>query len=347
MPRPLKPRTRHALARAVRIGLAGLALTPAPALASDPAAMWSLGDDRPAPPAPPPQEPPPVVPGVGPSWQLDTQIFGSAYSLHETAAAALDVSGNRGGGSLDVNHFLAPLIDDGAPYSLRPFLQRESAIYATVAGTGFLTRNPYGGPDRTSSYLGLSAGLDVYVERHVALTASLGYSYDVLHDVNTSQKTNGFSGSAGLGFRGGDVRFDVSYTFSARDVDGTFAKLRWGVAQASVFAVLGRRFTLHPWGRAIQGGGEGGLDLGFYATRELGLFLSGFGGRGDLYSDDLVVTRYGGEAGLSYWVAPSFRLSAYYTLRFTDLPVQVANQLAYGYHEIEHSLSLRGLLRLP
>jgi hypothetical protein len=184
------------------------------------------------------------------------------------------------------------------------------------------------------------------VARHVAITSSLGYGYDVLNDTNAHQKSNAFSASGGLGFRGGDTRFDVSYTFGANDVDGTFAPLRWGSVTASLYTVVGRRFTIRPYGRAFQGGGEGGLDLGFYATRELGLFLGGFGERGEIYSSAEVANRFGGQVGLSYWVAPSFRLSAYYNLSFVDLPNQVTDQVVYGYHELDHTLSLGGSLRL-
>lgn len=214
-----------------------------------------------------------------------------------------------------------------------------------ASAAGFATHSPGSSVDRTNQHLGANAGLNVYLTRHFAVTAGVGYGYSVLHDIHVDQKSHALDGSLGIGVRAGDARFDLSYTFAANDVAGTFAPLRWGSARLSGFIVIDRRFTLGPSGRLFQGGAEGSLDLGFYATPEFGLLLGGFGERGELFSDPIVATRYGGDAGLSYWVNTSARVSAFYVLTFTDLAPQAS--VAYSSHEVDHQLSLALELRLP
>jgi hypothetical protein len=276
-------------------------------------------------------------------WQIDASLFGSVYSLHYPGAD-LDVHGNRASGSLSATRFLAPVVDDAAPRSLQPFLQRASALYASVGGYGFVTRPPFGGQNRADAGLGAGAGLDVHVTPVVAVTGGLRYGYDVLDDVSQSDKTHSFSASAGLGLRVDDVRFDVSYTFSASDTNGTFAPLRWGAVGLTFFAVLARKFTLNLQGNVNQEGGSGGVDLGLYVDKNLGLFLGGFGGR-SRYLDGVAVIQYGGDAGLSAWITPAARLSAYYQLTVSDVPVQDTARGVLGYSEAQHGLSLGLALR--
>jgi hypothetical protein len=294
--------------------------------------------------------PPHSLPAVGPSWQLGATLSGSLYSVDSVPVAggiSPDTKGRSASGALEVIRYLAPLVDDGSPRSLEPFLQRASTISASLGGGGFATENPYGSRDRTSANLGARAGMNVYLARYLALTAAFGYGYSVLHDVISNHERHGFSGSAGLGLRVGDARLDASYTFAASNVDGTFAPLQWGSVQLSAYVVLARFFTLSPWGRVMPHGGEGGLDLGLYATRDLGFFLGGFGGRSAFSSSDVLFNRYGGSAGLSYWAVSRARLAAYYRPTYTDVSPQVVDGLMYGYRQLDHSISLEVAVRLP
>lgn len=317
-----------------------------PALPPPPSAL----PPPPPPGVPPPPAPPrneaPALPGVGPSWELDAQASGSLYSLSYPGVST-STSGNAASGSLSVTRFLAPLVDDDAPRSLQPFLQRASSIYIGVGGGGFVTRNPNAGQDRTDTNFDANAGLDIYLSRYFAVTGELSYGFDVLHDVGVDQDSHLFSGSAGFGLRFGDVLFDASYTFTADDVDGSFAPIRWGSATITAFCVFDRRFTLNIWGTALQDGGEGGLELGYYVTQDFGAFLGGLGARGQLYSEDVLVNRYSGMAGLSYWVGPRTRLAAYYTFVVNDEPTQFVDEIEYGSTQVEHTLELELVARLP
>jgi hypothetical protein len=325
--------------------LLGLAATPALAQAP-PGLPPGPPPGLPEPPAEPPEFPTPLS-----SWELEAHLFGSLYGIHPTVPGASfpipDVNGNRASGSLELTRFLTPVADDDAPRSLQPFLQRTSEISGTFGGSGFVTRNPDGGTDRTDSHLTLGLGANLYLTPYVALTAAASYDYDVLHDIGVDQTTHAFAASTGLGFRFHDVRFDLVAGFIANDVNGSFAPIRLGVAQVSMYAVLARCFSVNLWAGAIQSGGVGGADLVYYPTQNLGFYLSGYGERGELYYDPTLLNRFGGDVGLSYWVTPRMRLAMFYDLTDNDMPVQGVGSQVFGSVEIEHALSVYGSLRLP
>src|SRR5262249_39120293 len=126
--------------------------------------MFVLPGPPPAAPPPPAEEPPPPVPVRPPDrWELGASLSGSIFTVSYDGYP--DVHGNDASGGVSLTHYLTPVVDDGAPRSLQPFLQRVSTISASIGGGGFVTRNPDGGQDRTDSHFGASAGFDVYVTR--------------------------------------------------------------------------------------------------------------------------------------------------------------------------------------
>ena len=351
----LRPPTRIVL-WAFGLGLSGLWASPAAAQPA-PGSMWTLPGPPPPAALPPPPEPPPPPPDPrdGLAWQIDASLQGSIYNVQPNMpnaplgsfAPAPSSSGNSASGNLELTRFLPRILDDGTPRSLQPFLQRASALYAEIGGGGFVTRTP-GLQDRTDSNLGLSLGMDVYVTRFLALTAGVGYGYDVLHDAGVDQTSNGFSAHGGLGIRVGDVRFDASYAFSASESGGTFAPLRWGTFEVSGFIVIARSFVLLPRGFGLQGGGGGGLDLAYYPTRDFGFRLGAFGERGELYSTpSLVDNRYGGDALVSYWVSRNVYLALIYNLTIDAIPGQFlgAGEIT-GDNQTTHSLTAAAAFRL-
>ena len=279
--------------------------------------------------------------------------LGAFYAIHATPPG-VDQSGARGLGTLQLTRYFAPLVDDDAPWSLQPFLQRASVVYGSVSGGGFATRIPTPGSaftstTRTDANVGARFGVDAYVTPAFALTGALGYGYDVLHDGSSrvNQHAHGFSASGGFGLRYLDVRFDVAYSFSASDADGSWSPLRWGTVLGSAYIVIDRRAYVNLWGRVLQSGGGGGVDLGLYPTQQLGLFASGYGERGELYSDPPVFNRAFADAGLSYWFTSRVRLAAYYEFTFNDEPSQSAGSMNFfGYTELEHAFRLEGAFRI-
>lgn len=322
------------------------AQAPPSASAPDPAPpTWAPEQVLPPPPAEPQaltaQPPSPLRASL---WQLDATLLGGLYSIDHDDSRRPDQQGYRASGRLQGTRFLGPVVDDGAPRSLQPFLQRAGSLSLSVGGRGFVTRNAFRLQNRTDAALSAGVSCNVYVARFLALTGGLGYGYDTLHDVQLSNRTHSVAASAGLGLRLDDVRFDVAYSFAAATTNGTFVPLRWGSLALGLYIVLARRLTLNFHGSVTPDGGTGGLDLGLYLTRALGLFLGGSGGSVHFLSG-VTGSQYGGNAGLSYWVSSAARLSAYYQLSGIHVPSQQAMAESIGYNEIQHAVSLGLTLR--
>ena len=59
-----------------------------------------------------------------PEWQLGAALEGRKYFLDYSSSPSTD--GTQEDGLIEVTKFYQPLLDDGAPYSLAPYLQRAS-----------------------------------------------------------------------------------------------------------------------------------------------------------------------------------------------------------------------------
>jgi hypothetical protein len=266
-----------------------------------------------------------------PSWQVNTSLSGSLYTLPSTEGTAEGVD-------FAMTRFLAPLHDDGAPYSLEPFLQRSSTVSVALNGGHFSTRNPFGGEDRTHWNGGVSGSFDIYAKRWLALNAGLSYGYGILHDVGISESTHALDGFAELGLRLANTRFDAWYGFDALESAGSFAPLRQRVG-ASAFTAIARRFTLSLVGSLIPSGGRGSLSAEYFETRELGIYTGAFAGRGKFYSTDVISTRYAGWIGLATWLDPSFGIDVNYELTIDVLDEQVEVR------ELTHALTFNAFAR--
>jgi hypothetical protein len=236
--------------------------------------------------------------------------------------------------------FLAPLHDDGAPYSLQPFLQRESTFAVSLAGGHFDTHNPLGGPDPTDWWASLSAGGDLYLERWLAVFASVGYQYDDLSAGPADQATHLFAADVGLGLRARDTRLDLSYAQAASRRQGAFAPLKRGQVQLAVTSAIARRFEANVIATSVPGGGTGELALEYFAAPWAGIFANALAGKGQLYgASDTSVRRYEGSAGFAGWFDATTALSASYRLLIEDVPPN-------GYHQVAHTISLQVIARM-
>lgn len=278
-----------------------------------------------------------------PSWQVNASFSGSRYSL-QNAAPTPSTDGTGLDVDFDVRRFFAPLRDDGAPYSLQPFLQRSSSWTLSVDGTHSSTRDPLGGPARTYWAGGISGGLDVYIRRWLIVDAGLGYGRGVLHDEGIDQSNQSFGGHVQMGLRLANTRIDAWYGLTALETAGAFAPLRTRFG-ASAFSAFAQRVTLSADGTVIPGGASGDVALEYYAKREVGVFAGTFAAKGKLYSNDDVVTRYGGWLGLAVWVDPTLAILAQYQLTLEALPERAVDTTPVGYQEVTHDLLLEAYAR--
>jgi hypothetical protein len=269
--------------------------------------------------------------------QVDTLLTGAAYSIRSDGAPQ-DISGQSGIGEVVMTYYLAPLLDDGAPLSLAPFLQRTSQVFADVGLRHFVTHNPNPGSiDRTEWHGWVAEGVDAYVTRMLVLNASFQYAYNALRDVDIDQRTHEFTGVAGVGLRAGDIQLDAAYAFTALRSAGSFSAPRWGSVQISAFAVIERRLAVRLTGTVLSGGVEGSAYLAYYPRRSFGIFTEGSMARAKLYLGDVIDKRSAGELGVSWWVSPSLRFVGQYTLTSDDV---------LGlYSELTHSVQLEASVR--
>lgn len=281
-----------------------------------------------------------------PSVEIDTSLWGRSYSIQYPQ---LQIGGTQEGLDLDMTRFLAPLRNDGSPYSLRPYLQRISSLSLSAGINHFATHNPFGAPDRTDTGSGVGGSLNIYVKRWLALTANLGYGYDVLHDVDLSQSTHSVSGGVGAGFRAGDWRADISYSADTYHPSGSSWASPRRFASLSLFGVIARRMRVSVSGNTIPGGGAGGLGVEYFPSPELGVFGSGSASTGRLYQNPsaLTSTRYVGTVGIAGWVDASSGIVGSYTRTSEHVPMQVIDTLDYNDDQTSNELSLQIYVRFP
>jgi hypothetical protein len=244
----------------------------------------------------------------------------------------LDVSGLSGGELRVFPH--RPVVDDGAPNSLQPFLQRTTTLSFAVAGSGM--RGDHGPSSTFRSRL----GADVYLGRWVALTAGIGVGYATANDGDAQYSALQLPVDAGIAGRFGDLRIDLGYGHTrVQFPSGRWTGDGWGTVALRARLVLKRRFDLSAFlqtaGTNVLGGG------GFvgYPLRALGVSASLFGGgQGGLGK------QAGGSLGLSYWPIRTIGASVDYGLTWGERPIFEGADLVTD-PQISHSVTLALLLR--
>lgn len=272
-----------------------------------------------------------------PNWDLGASLSGRRYAIQSNSPGSRAIDGTAEALGLELVRFLVPLRDDGAPYTLQPFLQRMNTFSVSVDAGHFTTNEPTG--DRTDWEGGVGAGVDLYAQRWLNIAASLSYSYDVLHDLGADEKTHTFSGTGGAGWRTGDTLVRVSYYVTKAQISDASAPLRQGV-QLSASTVLARRLTLALFAETIPQGGEAQLSGEYFHGRNLGIFASALGAEGQIYRTGPAVHRFVGTVGVAGWLDSRTALLAWYTLRLEEQTGLVALSPTdiLGNHETSHTL---------
>jgi hypothetical protein len=286
-------------------------------------------------------------------WELDTSFAGRSYSIQNQSVGALELSGTGERLRAELIDFLAPVHDDGRPYALQPFLQRANAIAVHVDLGHFETNNPFGSPLRTDYDANFGGSVGLYLRPWLNLFGGASYDYDSLSDnlgiASVGSTTHSFFGNVGLGLRVGDALFRAGYYASSQHTSGAPLPFHQGVL-LSAFAALASRFTVSLDGETLPEGGDGGLSLEYFTSRNLGIFAGGFAGRGQFYRTGPAVSRYGGSAGVGGWMYGSMELVAEYSFTYESrsplTPVTPTEPTDVGYHQITHALLLQMNFRI-
>lgn len=276
-----------------------------------------------------------------PDFQVDSAASGGWYSLAYPPGSP-STHGNREALSMSLTAFEVPLRDDDSPYTLQPFMQRESSFTLSFSGGRFDTTNPYGGVDRTEWNAGIGASFDAYLKRWLAVFGGASYGYFDLHDVDVAQTGHTFSASAGAGIRYGNTRVNLSGGGAVDRTAGAFGSWRRNLT-LSAFSVIRRRVGVNVSGTLVQGGEEGSVDVEVYPTKGTGVFASAFAGRYEPYSDPIFVTRYVGSVGFAGWFDATTALVGQYSL--LDETDPATSSVTIGYRQLSHTLSIEAYFR--
>ncbi len=285
------------------------------------------------------------------SWEIELDgDLGSTSFSQGSSYVGLSESDTHGDAELFVRRFLRPVVDDDAPRTLQPFLQRASTIFADVTAGGFTTTEAGVNGSRVDWNVGAGLGADVYVTKYFALTAALSFDFDELQDsigasFATIDKTNSLSPGGGVGFRIGDARIDLSYVGLVQTSSGPTAG-NWGTIALSGQAVLARNLLLQLTLSAFHAGAGVSGSAEYFFTKDLGVFLGGLGLVGEHYEDGTEHDDYGLNAGVGFWPVSRLRLVAEYELTgrtdaYPGLP-SIDNL-----HELDNTAHVSALVRLP
>ncbi len=300
------------------------------------------------------------------SWDLD--FYGSsevdAFSYPNPNQHETSLVGSVGA---SLTRFLAPVVDDDAPHSLQPFLQRASAVSVELDTGGFagsigVGNRPLNQEQRDDVYFGPSVGANVYLTPAFALTAAFGYRYDVVTDTSSfmgrpfsfSTKTHELDPGGGVAVRFGDTRFDLGYSVQVDIPVNDFISAeplsllpKWGTIGLSLETVLNRALDLSFSGEVFDGGAGGSANVEQYFTKDVGAFAGAFAYLGRRYNDGVSHNDYGGDVGASWWVRPRVRLVLEYELAGVNVPSQDSGSGHYEYSSIRNRVYASARLRLP
>jgi hypothetical protein len=242
---------------------------------------------------------PVTLSALGTTSHLQLEL-GTQFAVTQVSTTGVDANAYAGDVSLAANVFFQPVVDDDAPLSLQPFLQRVSSLSLGVSGGGGSFDITDYSEQRWSA--GANIGLDGYVHRNLALF--MNWSVSVL-DVSVptptglipmGSRTYRLPMNAGFGLRFADVRINLFYSIAPVAVNGSnFRQTFWYGVGASLFAVIDRRFVINARIDAADGGATAHAGLTVYLSRKLSVGGGVSGGQSSTFSNA------GGDLGVAYW----------------------------------------------
>ncbi len=289
-----------------------------------------------------------LVAAIGP-WAGEVRAqerdgaWGSLYVIASGGAwAEQGETSKNGSGTLELSLYDERLSDDGAPYSLQPFLQRTSTLTVSVGGSAFSTSAPFLPTSLTGQGLSAGIGFDRYLPGILALSGSASIGYSVTSGPTTTSQNPTYVQPAlsfGPGLRWGDTRLDLSWIFQPYFRDGSFQSNGWGRLFLSLESVLARELFWQLDVSNIPSGARGFAGVDWYPTRSFQISGSVVAERGAVYTDNpALYTRVFPEVALAYWFMRNVRGFVSYVYVVTD---PVAQGVEIHEHRVTASLGGR------
>jgi hypothetical protein len=258
----------------------------------------------------------------------DVSYTAISYGVGPVLPAPTSAHKVSGGGQLGATIYLGdPVVDDSAPLSLQPFLQRRSTATVNGGGSGFqLAAATY---DRHGASGTVGLGLAGYPQRSLYLSASFGARYQTWRD--TDKSTGGVwpavstwelpvSVSAGARFHEVLLEAGWSITPSRTDRHG-FSVPFWGGAFVRGKVVVGGRTELIASVAVTNEGAGASAYVERFFGRCLGVWLSVHGGHMVDPEENASEDWVGGELGVAYWFTRSLKASLAYTGEWVSIGV--------------------------
>jgi len=239
--------------------------------------------------------------------------YGTGIRLEEyTGAASVTLSGF-------LHH---RLVEDDAPLSLQPYLQRAGAIEGSFSYDHFVTeRGELSGPYRVDT---VGGGVSL---AYPGGLFSLWVSASFFH-VQDGGGNTGWQSivwllprlEIGPGIRIDATRMTLGYTYAPTITDGSYDGRGWGQLYLRISTVLAERVYLSVVGEFILSGGRGGLEVAVFPSRSVGITATFEYAEGAIYYWARNVFRqWQPSAGLSWWVTPSVGLGLEYRFIHSEL----------------------------
>jgi hypothetical protein len=265
-------------------------------------------------------------------YQVNASFSGAWASISNVPGASVTQEEM----SVELIGFRRPLRDDETPFSLQPFMQRESTLSLSVdiGRSQLADQSVYFYPTGFVAITG--ANVDAYLNQWFAVIASASYAYNELGG-DVSQTVHVFSTGAGVGFRYRNTRLDLSAGEQVSRTSGAFGP-RQGNVSLSAVTVIKRRLSLDASGTLFDGGAHGFFEAGLYPSKWTGVIVSASATRSDLDA-----RQYTGSVGFSCWFDARSGLLAEYTLIHATAPG--TSDLADGISLMAHKLLVQAYFR--
>src|SRR5256885_1983450 len=265
--------------------------------------------------------------GDGAYGMFSTSLEGATWST-------LGRTSRSGAAELSMTWYAERIVDDGAPISLLPYLQRASTIHLSAAGAGFTTTDPGWPSGFDGNTLTATASVNRYLEHWLAMTASASIARSATTGPFPTTPSPSYvlpRASMGAALRWRDMRIDAGYRWAPTIRDGNYDARGWGRAFLGVESAVERALFLDLQTTTLPSGAEVQGSFNYYYTPRFQLGGSLAFSRGQIYFNETgIYSRIVPGGDLSWWFTPRLRALAAYG--FFAVPGQREVRAQEGHH---------------
>lgn len=235
------------------------------------------------------------------------------------------VHSTRGGGAVNYTHYFTPIVDDGTPRWLQPFLQRAS--HASIGGHagGFSTSASWAEGTHAGFDVGGGVGGASYLGRHLKVFGGASVSNDMELPAPPAPGASARS----IGFVSADLTLGAAARLATLELglagrwvpgwpEARAARLDWYSVTVDARWVLRNAFDLFLHVEKLPTGADVMGRIGYFFSRDYGVVGTAFGGHGRYFIDDPQdYSRLGGALAYLQWLSRELAWTLAYGLTTT------------------------------